>query len=96
LRYAQWDLSQVELLDPHQSISLCQVYPLDKAGNSDAQRRRREARSDPHAKPPADTDNTQRPPSQELPPLLKKLQAEFAATGLPPAFVNKPEREDEQ
>ncbi len=95
LRYAQWDLSQVELLDPHHPISLCQLYPLDKAGNGDGQRRVREARSDPRAKPPAASDAEQRSASQELPPLLKKLQAEFAATGLPPVFVNKPERKEE-
>jgi len=97
LRYAQWDLSQVQLLDPHKPIALCQIYPLDKAGNSDALRRVREARSDPHA--PHKTNNEQQQPgspSQELPPLLKKLQAEFAATGLPPAFVTKSEPEDAQ
>jgi len=95
LRYAQWDLSQVELLDPHHPVSLCQLYPLDKAGNSDGQRRARDARSDPTLQPSSAGDTVQQASNQELPPLLRKLQAEFAATGLPPAFINKPERKEE-
>ena len=94
LRYAQWDLSQIELLDPHQNISLCHVYPLNKCANGDAGRRVREPRSDDAHQ--SETTESGSPSDQRLPPLLRKLQAEFAATGLPPPYVNKPEREDEQ
>ncbi len=92
LRYAQWDLSQIELLDPHKNISLCPVYPLDKSTNGDARRRVREPRADEAHQ--AETRASGSPSDQRLPPLLRKLQAEFAATGLPPAYLSKPEREN--
>jgi hypothetical protein len=34
-------------------------------------------------------------PSAELPPLLRKLLAEYAATGRPPAYLPKPTSESE-
>ena len=40
LRYARWDLSQVDLVDPRSGIILCAVHPLNKSANADGQRRR--------------------------------------------------------
>jgi transposase InsO family protein len=76
--YARWDLTQVELVDPNTRMPLCPLYPLDKLANADGQRRRREAT-------PETAASTQK--NGELPPLLRKLQAEFAATGMPPAYL---------
>jgi len=82
LRYARWDLTGVELLDPNTHEPLCAIYPLDKAANAEGQRRR----LDPQvSSPPASTP----PPGDPMPPLLRKLLADFAATGQPPAYLPK-------
>jgi putative transposase len=78
--YARWDLSAVEVLDPHTGTSLCPLYPLDKAANASGERRRLGPVSEPEPTPAAGT---------KLPPLLRKLLAEYAATGLPPAYLPK-------
>jgi putative transposase len=81
LRYARWDLSNVDLVDARSGAILCPLYPLDKAVNASGERRLRK---------PAAT--TAPPPRDEVAPLLSKLMAEFAATGLPPPYV--PDEED--
>lgn len=77
LRYARWDLSRVDLVDPRSGAILCPVRPLDKAANADAQRRR--------------VEPTNAAPSTAaaagVAPLLKQMIADYAATGLPPAYL---------
>lgn len=82
VRYARWDLRSVELLDPHSLVSLCPLYPLDKHANANAQRRRLE---------PVDNQSgtAASPTGTQLPPLLGKLLADYAATGRPPAYLPK-------
>jgi putative transposase len=78
LRVARWDLSSVELVDPRTGAHLATLLPLDKTKNADRARR---VLADTSA-PPA--------PSQEPPgiaPLMRELMAEYAATGLPPAYL---------
>ncbi len=79
LCYARWDLRTVDLVDPLTRASLCRLYPLDKTANASGQRRTRE----PISPDPNPTPQT----AAELPPLLRKLLAEYAATGLPPAYL---------
>jgi transposase InsO family protein len=82
LHYARWELRAVELLDPHTREPLCSLYPLDKAANADGQRRALE--TEPSIGLPSDT-----PAGNPIPPLLRKLLAEFTATGKPPAYLPK-------
>jgi putative transposase len=82
ISYARWDLSAVELIDPPSLSALCSPYPLDKTANADGQRRRLDPRQ---TKSPA----TPPPASPELPPLLRKLLLDYAATGRPPAYLPK-------
>ncbi|MFZ4535937.1 DDE-type integrase/transposase/recombinase [Propionivibrio sp.] len=77
LRYARWDLTQVDLVDPRAGVILCPVKPLDKSANADGQRRRLT---------PVMTDLSPLPPSG-IAPLLRQLLADYAATGLPPAYL---------
>ena len=84
--YARWDLSAVELVDPHSGQGLCPLYPLDKAANASAERRRLAPVSEPEPAPVTGT---------ALPPLLRKLLAEFAATGKPPAYLPQPDPSEE-
>ena len=87
ISYARWDLSAVELIDPHSLSPLCPLYPLDKTANADGQRRRLE---------PLEIKSPAAPPQTptELPPLLRKFLLDYAATGRPPAYL--PTRDDDQ
>ena len=77
LRYARWDFSRDDLIDPRTGQILCPIRPLDKAANADALRRRLE---------PARTDQSAMP-ATGIAPLLKQMMADYAATGLPPAYL---------
>jgi putative transposase len=77
LRYARWDLRRVDLVDARRGSLLCALYPLDKSANADGQRRALEPVS-----PTALTAST-----PGMAPLLRQLMAEYAATGLPPAYL---------
>ena len=84
VRYARWDLGQVDLIDPQTGIVLAAIYPLDRTANADSRR----ALIEPDAGNPAVAKEP--PRSYELPPLLKQIIAEFSATGRPPAYLPKP------
>ena len=88
VRYARWDLRTVELVDPHTLVSLCPLYPLDKHTNANAQRRELESMDGQSDAPPAHSGS-------ELPPLLRKLLADYAATGRPPAYLPKHPQDSE-
>lgn len=82
LRYASWDLSRVHLADPHTGELLERIYPLDKSRNAEG---RRAFRATPSPRPPAAAT----PPG--MAPLLQKILQQYAATGLPPAYLPKDE-----
>jgi transposase InsO family protein len=79
VRYARWDLSRVDLIDPDTAQFVCALYPLDKTANAEGRRRCVEA---PEVSAPSGNG--------EIAPLLQQLIAEYAATGLPPAYVPPP------
>jgi transposase InsO family protein len=80
LRVARWDLSSVELVDPRTGVSLATLLPLDKNKNADRVRRTLPAVASPRAP-------SEKPPG--IAPLLRALMADYAATGLPPAYLSK-------
>ena len=84
LRYARWDLSRVDLLDPHSGAILCPVYPIDKVANAEGLRRVVEPVS-----------HSPKPPAGGIAPLLKKMIADYAATGLPPAYLPETDTQDD-
>ncbi len=84
VRYARWDLSVVDLVDPRSGDRVCALYPLDKTANAGGQRRALE--------PIAELTAAATPPAAAIAPLLRKLMADYAATGLPPAYL--PMRDD--
>ena len=77
LRYPRWDLSRVDLIDARDGAILCPVKPLDKSANASGQRRRLS---------PVTADLSPLPP-KSLPALLTELLADYAATGVPPAYL---------
>jgi len=83
VRYARWDLRAVELIDPRALTPLSPLYPLNKTANANGQRR---------ALQPTQTD-PEPTQSDELPPLLRKCLADYAATGRPPAYLPHPASE---
>lgn len=83
VRYARWDLSAVDLVDPHTHVILGALYPLDKAANADGQRRRLVPAAPARREIPTTTST--------IAPLLRKLMADYAATGLPPAYLPPPD-----
>ena len=85
LRAPTWDPSQVVLLDPRTGQPLARLLPQDKAANATGQRRALAAVA---ASPPAATD--------VLPALLRQWLADYAATGLPPAYLPKDELATEE
>jgi putative transposase len=93
LRYARWDLRHVDLVDPRTGHVLAPLYPVDKARNANARRRRLE-QPDPTDSPVPLTESPEASPG--IAPLLRKLMADYAATGLPPAYLPKrsPNREE--
>lgn len=77
LRYARWDLDRVDLIDPRTGAILCPVKPIDKSANANSQRRRLSA---------VTADLSPLPP-KGLPALMTELLADYAATGVPPAYL---------
>ena len=86
LRYARWDFSRVDLIDPRSGHILCPIRPLDKAANADALRRRLD--------PTATHTDLSAMPATGIAPLLKQMMADYAATGLPPAYLPTPEKDN--
>jgi putative transposase len=87
VRYASWDRSHVHLVDQRTGSVLCRLFPQNKAQNASGVRRTR----DPDTKePPAAS------PPTDIPPLLKKLMKDQSDSGLPPAYLPKDERPDEE
>jgi hypothetical protein len=79
----------VDLVDRRTGEILSPLYPLDKRQNASGRRRRlTPAQPDsataatPAAAPPP-------PPASGIAPLLSELLADYAATGLPPAYLPK-------
>jgi transposase InsO family protein len=79
VRYASWDLGHVTLIDEPTGVALSPLYPLDRARNAEGLRRRRQ--------PVARDAVPAPPPPSGLAPLLRTLMAEYAATGLPLAYL---------
>jgi transposase InsO family protein len=84
LRAPSWDKSQMVLVDPNTDAPLARLLPEDKAKNADAKRRTIDP--DPNVVPVTD---------QRLPALLRQWLADYAATGLPPAYLPKEELDHE-
>jgi transposase InsO family protein len=83
LRVARWDLSSADLVDPRTGSHLAVILPLDKAANADGRRRAVPIAS------AADAPATTPIAPVGIAPHLRQLMADYAATGLPPAYLPK-------
>lgn len=84
VRVARWDLSSADLVDPHSGTHLATLLPLDKQRHAGAQRRAIRIASNAA------------PPASGIAPRLRELMRDYAATGLPPAYLTQPVREDQE
>lgn len=84
IRYAEWDLSTVQLIDKHNDTILSTLYPQDKSANANAMRRKLN-----HIDNEQTPDNSSE--SSGIAPLLKELMADISATGLPSAYIPRSE-----
>ena len=87
VRYAGWDLAQVHLVDERTGAVLARLYPQDKTQNASGLRRTLGPVSTASIKP----EPTPAVPDPAIPPLLARMLARQAATGLAPAYLPKDE-----
>ena len=78
VRSAAWDRSFVHLADPTTGVILCRLYPQDKNKNAQGHRAVRQPVLPVSAPAPAG-----------IAPLLQQILRQYAATGLPPAYLPK-------
>jgi putative transposase len=78
VRYARWDLSSVDLVDERTNSQLATLLPLDKGANADGRRR---------VVKPVDPAALHDAAPSGIAPHLAQLMNDYAATGLPPAYV---------
>ncbi len=88
VRYARWDLGRIDLVDGRSGTVLAPIYPLDKTANADGRRSVIDSAGTAVPSP------GRRRAADELPPLLKRILQEYAATGMPPAYLPKTSPED--
>lgn len=86
LRYARWERSQADIVDPRTGIVQATIYPLDKTRHADGRRRRIIKPTGLSSRPVA-TLNISAAATDPQAPLMRHLLAQFAATGLPAAYL---------
>ena len=79
VRYASWDLSTVYLSDLQTGEILGRLYPQDKTKNAQGLR----------APKTSIVSSPEPVAAPGMAPLLKKIIQQYAATGLPPAYLPK-------
>jgi len=82
--YQKWNLSVAHIFDERTEEPIARILPLDKERNASGHRR---------VLTPLDeeTERQEGETQDPLPPLMRKILADYAATGLPPAYLPKDE-----
>jgi len=84
VKYQSWDLTAAYVVDPRTHVLLARILPIDKHKNASGFRRTfGEAATASYPEKIED--------SERVAPLLEKMLADYAATGLPPAYIPKDE-----
>ncbi len=79
IRYQSWDLSMAYLADSKTGNLIARIYPQDKTKNAEGHRRELEVHEN--------ISNNLKSNIEPVPPLLRKILANYAVTGLPPAYI---------
>lgn len=91
VRYARWDLSTIELVDPHTDKVLDMLFPLDKQRNAMTKRR---TLQDAVGAEPANAKPKEHEASG-IAPALQNMLDDYAETGLPPAYIPLPDKDND-
>lgn len=89
--YPSWDLSMAYLIDGRTGDSLGRIFPQDKTKNATGSRK--------VLKPVQPIEPVESSPdshTEKIPPLLRRLLSDYAATGLPPAYLPREEINTEE
>jgi len=87
VRYAEWDLSMVHLVDGRSGALLAPLYPLDRTKNGTQSRR---LLAEVASTAPTTAVSTTSPATiPEMAPLLRHLITTYDRAGLPPAYLPK-------
>lgn len=81
VRVARWDLSSINLVDQRSGEFLARLLPIDKAKNADRKRR--------IIADLGNADALKTKAEVGIAPKLRAYMSEYAATGLPPAYLPK-------
>jgi transposase InsO family protein len=90
VRYARWDLSSIELIDPYSGKLLDTLFPLDKHRNAANRRRKLE----PLDESTEATESPSEPIASGIAPALRGMLADYAESGLPSAYVPLPPKSE--
>lgn len=88
VRYARWDRSCADIVDPRTGATSATIHPLDKVAHAGGQRRKIVKPGGASARPVATLGERAGAAQDDAQaPLMRELLARFAATGLPPAYM---------
>lgn len=88
VRFARWNLSNIDMVDAYTGAILCPLYPLDKRSNADGRRR---VILDSSERSPTTPSKATRE-TAGIAPHLQQLMQDYAATGVPPAYLPMTEK----
>lgn len=80
VRYQSWDLTKAYLVEQRTDDLLASIYAQDKTKNANGYRRMLQT-------PAVSTAPEHERDQDPIPPLLRKILSDYAATGLPPAYL---------
>lgn len=89
--YKSWDLSMAYLVDGRTGDNLGRILPQDKTKNAAGSRRGLEP-----VQPSEPVDPSPDSDTESLPPLMRRLLSDYAATGLPSAYLPREEINTEE
>ncbi|MBF0442189.1 MAG: DDE-type integrase/transposase/recombinase [Oligoflexales bacterium] len=85
IRYAEWDLSNVFMVNQQSGEIITQIFPLDLERNSDGKRRAIQPLNESFKFPDR---------SVGIAPLLKQYISDYTVSGLPMSYIPKTEKEN--
>ena len=95
VRFARWDLTTVALVAPQTDTILCELYPLDKHKNATGNRRPVEPLAAASASGSQVLEPLHEPiSSNSIAPHLQSLMDQYAANGVPPAYLPHTAQQD--
>lgn len=89
--YKSWDLSMAYLVNKRTGDNLGRIFPQDKTKNATGNRRGLEP-----IHPIQQGETSSVCETESIPPLLRRLLSDYAATGLPPAYLPREEINTEE